>query len=128
MAAANSGHTDIKQAFARYRVDAGDCLINSYYVLRYAMLGMLVAAANGQLPQDSSIPGNYSQAEASLYCIAAVQEAVPEDEDTYLDKLFAGPMLSIFSPNSSPSFVRLQTTALRVIGRYICIIHCFAKY
>lgn len=109
--------SDIKQAFSRYRSDIGDCLISSFYVLRNEMLGTLVATVNAQLGQIATSSTAPTTAEAAIYCIMAIQEAVPEDEDVYLDRLFSGPFLSILSnAGTNHAHIRLQMTALRLIG------------
>lgn len=104
---------DVKQTFSRYRADVGDCLISAFYVLRGPMLGLLVSAVSSQF---LDLPQHATAAEASLYCIVAVQEAVPEDEDTHLNQLFSGPLLTLFTRTTFPEDIRLQRTALRLLG------------
>jgi len=107
---------DIKQSFSRYRIDVGDCLINAYYVLRDAMLADLVQAARSELQPVAEDAHSVESLEATLFCIAAVHEAVPMDEDTALTQLFSGQLLDTVTKVTGTRYHRLQRTALEVIG------------
>lgn len=107
---------DIKQSFSRYRTDVGDCLINAYYVLREPMLEGLVRHAMddlGGLAQNDRSP---QALEATLFCISAIHEAVPMDEDTAATQLFTGPLIQTLTSLTGRRFHGLQKTALHLIG------------
>ena len=109
---------DIKQGFSRYRSDVGDCLINAFYVLRNKMLGDLVQLANAQLNEIAEGRQNRLETlEAVLYCVTAIKEAVPDDEDTFLPLLFGGPIFAAFLSTVGPSSDRVKNTVLRLIGK-----------
>ena len=109
---------DIKQGFSRYRSDVGDCLINAFYVLRNKMLGDLVQIANAQLNEIAEGRQNRLETlEAVLYCVTAIKEAVPDDEDTFLPLLFGGPIFAAFLGTVGPGSDRVKNTVLRLIGK-----------
>ena len=82
------------------------------------MLGRLVSDANTAITQllvNSRLP--VEPVEATLFTIAAIADAVPEDEDLHLRTLFQGPMLQIPSQIQGAHTVRLKRTVLRLIGK-----------
>ncbi|KAK9900916.1 ARM repeat-containing protein [Cystobasidium minutum MCA 4210] len=108
---------DIKQSFARYRVDVGDCLINAYYVLREPMLTDLVNIATREM-QDVVEGRSVEALEATLFCISSIHEAVPMDEETAATQLFTGPLVQTIVGLTGIRYHRLQRTALRLIEEY----------
>lgn len=111
----------MRQSFTRYRLDVYDCLINAFYVLRDEMLGSLVTRANQQmtlLASSSKAKEATTEAlEATLACVSAIHEAVPEDEEVYMAALLSGPFLPYMSGVRADSAgLRLRNTALVLLG------------
>lgn len=75
----------------------------------------LTVARYGPPPSPSSVLLNFVQdLEATLFCLYAIEEAVPSDEPTHLSNLF-GPILSHLP---SAEFISLRSTTLRLVGSH----------
>ncbi|KAJ2159259.1 hypothetical protein GGF46_003143 [Coemansia sp. RSA 552] len=77
---------EARERFGAYRRDAGDALLNAYYVLRDDMLGALVNEALGAL---ASAEQQQARVDALLFALRSIAEAVPSDEAAHLPRLFA---------------------------------------
>lgn len=125
------GDKEERDKFASYRREAGDALLNAYYVLRQDMLGLLVAEVANNLGAFSL--ANWQAVEALLFAMRSVGEAVPEDENTHLPRLFSGELLggqlmpvlqTTFSSSDEDNkatqlgLALLQSSILGLIGAY----------
>ncbi|KAJ2508430.1 hypothetical protein IWW47_000620, partial [Coemansia sp. RSA 2052] len=81
------GDRDERDRFGAYRREAGDALLNAYYVLRGDMLGVLVDEALRGL--RAFAPAQWQGVEAVLFALRSIGEAVPDDEAEHLPRLFA---------------------------------------
>ncbi|KAJ2300874.1 hypothetical protein IWW55_003863, partial [Coemansia sp. RSA 2706] len=86
-----SADRDTRERFASYRRESGDALLNAYYVLRGDMLGALVdeVLSLGALSLD-----DWQRAEALLFALRSIGEAVPVTETEHLPRLFSAKALS----------------------------------
>ena len=95
-------------------------MINAFYVLRSPLLGSLIKIANEQLNQIfqglDATSAAVEPLEATIFCITAIQEAVPED-DTQLAQLCEGPLFVAMESATGPNGIRMQQTSLKLIGR-----------
>ncbi|KAJ2787573.1 hypothetical protein GGI15_000596 [Coemansia interrupta] len=83
---------DERDKFASYRRDVGDALLNTYYVLREEMLGLLVDEVANNIGSFSM--GNWQTIESLLFALKSIGEAVPESEAVHLQRLFSAELLS----------------------------------
>lgn len=93
---------------ASLSTDAIPFLSSRFYVLRDEMLSFLI----NSLASDLSLPEPpWEEIEASLHCLRAAQEAVPEDENTFLPRFFSPEILGRL-PTAGDSRTRATTLAL----------------
>lgn len=78
------------------------------------MLETLVSKVSRQLENDTA--SSTEDLESICFCIATIHEAVPEDEDEFLQILFQGNLFSVFSGATTPDTVQLRRTILHLIG------------
>ncbi|KAJ2383670.1 hypothetical protein GGI05_005241, partial [Coemansia sp. RSA 2603] len=83
---------DERDKFASYRRDVGDALLNTYYVLRDEMLGLLVDEVANNIGAFSI--DNWQTIESLLFALRSIGEAVPESESVHLQRLFSAELLS----------------------------------
>ncbi|KAJ2743001.1 hypothetical protein GGI20_004078 [Coemansia sp. BCRC 34301] len=86
------GDRDERDRFGAYRREVGDALLNAYYVLRSDMLGVLVDEAVRSM--DGFSLDKWQDAEAVLFALRSIGEAVPEAESEHLPRLFSADVLS----------------------------------
>ncbi|KAJ2846305.1 hypothetical protein IWW36_004414 [Coemansia brasiliensis] len=97
---------DARDQFTAYRREAGDALLGTFYVLRGDMLGALV---------DSALAASdWRHAEAALFALRSVGEAVPQDENDHLPRLFAPGALT----QLQPGLTSLHAAVLSLAGAY----------
>ncbi|KAL7414593.1 armadillo-type protein [Mrakia frigida] len=108
---------DQTDKFRVYRNDVGDTLVTTFYVLRDEMLSFLI----NSLASDLSLSEPpWEEIEASLHCLRAAQEAVPEDENTFLPRFFSPEILGRL-PTAGDS--RTRATTLALLGDYSSWFH-----
>ncbi|KAJ2721252.1 hypothetical protein GGI07_004085 [Coemansia sp. Benny D115] len=119
---------DERDRFLSYRRDAGDAILNAYYVLREEMLALLVDEAVGALRTFSL--ASWQRAEALLFALRSIGEAVPETEAAHLPRLFSAELLGshflpVLQANVAPDdraaqwgLVTTKTAVLALIGAY----------
>ncbi|KAJ1743004.1 hypothetical protein LPJ68_001403 [Coemansia sp. RSA 1086] len=97
---------DAREQFTAYRREAGDALLGAFYVLRGDMLCALV---------DSALAASdWRYAEAALFALRSVGEAVPQDENDHLPRLFApGALMQL-----QPGLTTLHAAVLSLAGAY----------
>ncbi|KAJ1731378.1 hypothetical protein LPJ61_002565 [Coemansia biformis] len=83
---------DERDRFMSYRREAGDAMLNVYYVLREDMLRLLVDEVLGSM--DSFSMANWQHVESLLFALRSIGEAVPESEDVHLPRLFSAEALA----------------------------------
>ncbi|KAI9058664.1 ARM repeat-containing protein [Trametes sanguinea] len=105
---------DQRDKFQAYRRDAGDTLINAYYVLRDDMLSFYVNDLLHRLATRPEKDG-WEEIEATLHCVMAVQEAVPVEDSPHLRQIF-GPEILGKLPRAGDD--RVRRTTLHLIGSY----------
>lgn len=81
------------------------------------MLTELVNIATSEIQAVVEDGRSVQALEATLYCISAIHEAVPMDEDTAATQLFTGPLVENVSKLTGIRYHRLQRTTLRLIGK-----------
>ncbi|KAG6836262.1 hypothetical protein H0H93_009663 [Arthromyces matolae] len=108
----NGWSKDQVEKFQVYRRDVGDTLINAYYVLRDEMLGYLVEDAVQRLNAKQEQDG-WQEIEATLHCIASIQEAIALEQTPHLPRVF-GPEILGRLPSAGAS--RIRRTTLNLIG------------
>ncbi|GJJ09063.1 hypothetical protein Clacol_003285 [Clathrus columnatus] len=101
--------------FAQYRRDAGDMLVNAYYILRVKMLDSLVAEVISGLAITHPQGEGWETIEATLHCIISIHEAVPPEPNTPLSRLFSA---TVFQKIASSGVERVKRTTLQLIGTY----------
>ncbi|KAJ2715522.1 hypothetical protein H4R19_001157 [Coemansia spiralis] len=107
---------DERDRFMSYRREAGDALLNAYYVLRGDMLGLLVDEVLGSMAGFSM--AHWQNVEALLFALRSIGEAVPEAEDAHLPRLFSADMLAArFMPllQAAPDGDRATQWALQTV-------------
>ncbi|KLO16646.1 ARM repeat-containing protein [Schizopora paradoxa] len=103
---------DQRDSFQVYRRDAGDTLINAYYVLKKDLFQPFLEELTKVL---TSPKPSWEDVEAILHCINSVQEAVELDENPYLETVFSADVLGKLPSTGSD---RVRVTALNLIGSY----------
>lgn len=121
--------TLIDEYHRSYRRDVGDTLINAYYILRDDMIAyyvndlaqhLSVRQPNGSWevcpPLRSYVLSLTSsqEAEGTLHCLMAVQEAVPIEPNPDLSRLFSAEILDRL-PTSGGG--RIRRTMIALIGK-----------
>ncbi|KAJ1961923.1 hypothetical protein GGI12_002966 [Dipsacomyces acuminosporus] len=81
-----------KDKFLSYRREVGDALLNTYYVLREEMLGLLVDEVLSSVSSFSL--HNWQHVESLLFALRSIGESAPDTESVHLPRLFSGEMLS----------------------------------
>ncbi|KAJ2795186.1 hypothetical protein H4R21_005214, partial [Coemansia helicoidea] len=107
---------DERERFMGYRREAGDALLNAYYVLRGDMLGLLVDETLGSMAGFSM--AHWQHVEALLFALRCIGEAVPDAEDAHLPRLFSADMLAErFMPvlQAAPAGDRAAQWALQTV-------------
>ncbi|RDB17659.1 Importin-13 [Hypsizygus marmoreus] len=102
------------EKFQVYRRDVGDTLINAYYVLRDSMLGYFVDDIAQRLASRQESDG-WEEIEATLHCIASIQEALDLENTPHLPRLFSPEILGRL-PSTGHS--RIRRTTIGLIGVY----------
>ena len=85
------------------------------------MLQRLASRLSSQMTvcaQHTGTRMGLEQLEATLFCIAAVHEAVPEDEVSPLDQLYAGQFFATINSFEGSGGIRLKRTLYWLIGEY----------
>ncbi|KIP05962.1 hypothetical protein PHLGIDRAFT_36173 [Phlebiopsis gigantea 11061_1 CR5-6] len=103
---------DQKDKFQAYRRDVGDTLLNAYYILRDDLLAFYINDIVHRLSQPNH---NWEDIEADLHCVLAVQEGVPLEENSHLNRLFGSEVLGAL-PNTGAA--RVRRTMIVLIGTY----------
>ncbi|KAF9438652.1 hypothetical protein BGZ76_006213 [Entomortierella beljakovae] len=119
---------DIRQEFTGHRQEIADTLINSYHVLHDQILTLLIDTCLVQLDeiQNASLSGtNVSEniqletglvhLEATLYCLKALSEVVPHDENVQIPRFFSD---QVFGRLPTNYVCRARETALSLVGSY----------
>ncbi|CAG8777167.1 36018_t:CDS:2, partial [Racocetra persica] len=106
---------DVKEQFKIYRRDVGDTVMNSYYILRDQMLAFFVDLAITQLNSPGRNPSQWQDLESTLFCIKSIAEAVDNNENVYLPRLFGA---EVYGMLPLQGHMRLRNTALSLIGSY----------
>lgn len=100
---------DGKDRFGAFRREAGDVLVNVYYVLRQDLLRDVLTYLDTTLEST-----DYVDIEATLFCLRCVAEAVPLGENIYMPLFFSDMVGRI--PRTAT--LRTRRTTLYVIGSY----------
>ncbi|KAA1477613.1 ARM repeat-containing protein [Dentipellis sp. KUC8613] len=105
---------DQVEKFQVYRRDVGDTLINAYYILRNDMLAFYVNDILERLskPADSM---EWEEVEATIHCTMSIQEAVPVETNSHLERLFSPEILGRLP---TEKHTRLRRSTLGMIGSY----------
>ncbi|KAJ1808183.1 hypothetical protein LPJ77_002521 [Coemansia sp. RSA 2523] len=117
---------DERERFASYRREVGDALLNAYYVLRSDMLGALVDEVHAL---GALTTADWQHAEALLFALRSIGEAVPSDEAVHLPRLFAAdaltqhllPVLQVRADGDRASqwaLTSLKAGVIAVVGAY----------
>ncbi|KAF9116104.1 hypothetical protein BGX27_004902 [Mortierella sp. AM989] len=119
---------DIRQEFTGHRQEIADTLINSYHVLHDQILTLLIDTCVMQLDeiQNASLSGanmaenmqleiGLVRLEATLYCLKALSEVVPHNENIQMPRFFGE---QIFGRLPTTLVCRASETALSLIGSY----------
>ncbi|KAI9309551.1 armadillo-type protein [Cunninghamella echinulata] len=91
----------------------GDTIINSYYVLRGDMLGILFDHLFSTLNNWNTMQSAHLDLEATLFCLKSVSEEIPTDENEHIAKLFESNTLQLLTSENN---TRLQVTSLALMG------------
>ncbi|AFR92571.1 hypothetical protein C343_00448 [Cryptococcus neoformans C23] len=107
---------DDREAFSRWRRDAGEVVVGAYYVLREEMMQKLTQTAAQQIQNGAS----WQDIEATLHCIRYSSEAVPLGEDQSLPALFGEQVLGLLTqrPTGGLGEDRLRLTIVCLIQSY----------
>ncbi|KAF9359157.1 hypothetical protein BGX26_013010 [Mortierella sp. AD094] len=119
---------DIRQEFTGHRQEIADTLINSYHVLHDQILTLLIDTCVMQLDeiQNASLSGTNMtdnlqleiglvRLEATLYCLKALSEVVPHNENIQMPRFFSE---QIFGRLPKTYICRASETTLSLIGSY----------
>ncbi|KAF9192441.1 hypothetical protein BGZ51_005635 [Haplosporangium sp. Z 767] len=119
---------DKRQEFAGHRQEIADTLINSYHVLHEQILVLLIDACVIQIDgiQKASLSGTiiaentlldieFVRLEATLYCLKALSEVVPNTENVQMPRFFSE---QIFGRLPTNVVCRARETALGLVGSY----------
>ncbi|KAL2259043.1 hypothetical protein VTK26DRAFT_7407 [Humicola hyalothermophila] len=102
-------------AFADARKDVSD-MLQSVYTLE----GLGLVSFFTQLFLQSLAAQNWSELEASAFCLGALSDCISDDAkyDPELSKVFAPPFFHLMSQTQGPIPLRLRQTGLAMIERY----------
>ncbi|KAF9402028.1 hypothetical protein BGX21_011452 [Mortierella sp. AD011] len=119
---------DIRQEFTGHRQEIADTLINSYHVLHDQILTLLIDTCVMQLDEiqnasssGTNVPDNPQleiglvRLEATLYCLKALSEVVPHNENVQMPRFFSE---QIFGRLPKTYVCRASETTLSLIGSY----------
>ncbi|KAG0146915.1 hypothetical protein CROQUDRAFT_77160 [Cronartium quercuum f. sp. fusiforme G11] len=100
------------------RVDIGEALLACYYVRRDEMLKDMTNEVKYLVEKPQGFDECYEDLEASLFCIRAIQEGIPSEEETCLPALLDSTVLQKLPKGQSVALSRLTGTCLILIGGF----------
>ncbi|KAF2184720.1 ARM repeat-containing protein [Zopfia rhizophila CBS 207.26] len=104
--------SDSKKTFKVFRVDVRDIIQEAYEVLHDAMLDQFIDFTLRALEG-----GNWLELEAGLFCLNSISEALQENSDVRLRRLFDQPLFTIMTENANiPAATR--RTAVEMIADF----------
>ncbi|KAH9467310.1 hypothetical protein Pst134EB_002329 [Puccinia striiformis f. sp. tritici] len=109
MAASFKSHT---------RADLAECLLACYYVCRDELLLDLVMETKSLLSSPQGPDDCYEDLEACLFCIRAIQDGIPSEENTALPLVFSSEILGRIPIGDKPPLLRLRGTCLTLIASF----------
>ncbi|KNF00342.1 hypothetical protein PSTG_06515 [Puccinia striiformis f. sp. tritici PST-78] len=109
MAASFKSHT---------RADLAECLLACYYVCRDELLLDLVMETKSLLSSPQGPDDCYEDLEACLFCIRAIQDGIPSEENTALPLVFSSEILGRIPIGDTPPLLRLRGTCLTLIASF----------
>ncbi|KNZ57882.1 hypothetical protein VP01_204g7 [Puccinia sorghi] len=99
------------------RADLAECLLACYYVCRDELLLDLVVETKSLLSRTQGPDDCYEDLEACLFCIRAIQDGIPSEENTALPLVFSSEILGRIPNGDTAPLLRLKGTCLTLIGQ-----------
>ncbi|KAI8452424.1 armadillo-type protein [Phakopsora pachyrhizi] len=100
------------------RADISECLLACYYVCRDELLSDLVNQVRELLHKVPNLDEGYEDLEARLFCIRAIQDGIPLEEEVHLTALFSPDIIGRIPHGTTPPLERLRGTSLTLIGAF----------
>ncbi|PLW53486.1 hypothetical protein PCANC_05957 [Puccinia coronata f. sp. avenae] len=100
------------------RADLAECLLACYYVCRDELLLDLVFETKSLLSRTLGADDCYEDLEACLFCIRAIQDGIPSEENTALPLVFSSEILGRIPIGDTPPLLRLRGTCLTLIASF----------
>ncbi|KAI9837466.1 MAG: hypothetical protein M1819_007114 [Sarea resinae] len=106
---------DTRRGFQEFRRDVNDLLQSSYTVLGLDLFERL-----GNLVLVSLEKGAWDDVEATLFCLNALADSIPEDgpEDAILARVFGSAMFPSLSDPEAAIPAKARQTAVNMLGHY----------
>jgi len=100
------------------RADLAECLLACYYVCRDELLLDLVVETKSLLSRTQGPDDCYEDLEACLFCIRAIQDGIPSEENTALPLVFSSEILGRIPNGDTAPLLRLKGTCLTLIASF----------